>query len=181
MNVKIASRSAALLALGFAVQALATSPAAAAPETHVRFALSSPFRVGIHEYDSGVISVRHVSAYTPSKSILEVWVNGDCLGMLTAGRSVSEEPPLQTEALFRRDDDGRLEMVGFRVTGIPTGTTYRFPETRAAALNSAQTDFPSTISPLAARRAASSRGSDSTVSTSSAWRSGRVGVRSKAR
>ena len=162
--------------------ALAMGPEAGASETQVRFEVPQPFRVGSHRYDAGVIAVLSVSAFTPSMSILKVWVNGDCLGMLTARRSDSEGPPLRTEALFRRDDDGCLEMVGFRVTGRPTGTTYRFPETReATALSSAHTDFPSTISPLTARRAASSSGSVSTVSTSSAWRLDRVGVRSSAR
>lgn len=182
MKSGIASRCARRVVLGLVLGALATRPASAASEMRVRFDVPQPFRLGNHVYDSGVIAVHHVSAYTPRTSILEVWVNGNCLGMMAARRSVSEEPPLHTEALFRRDDDGRLEMVGFRVTGLPTGTTYRFPETRAAAaLSSAQTDFPSTISPLTARRAASSRGNVSTVNTSSASRSGTVGVRSSAR
>jgi hypothetical protein len=167
---------------GLALAGLILGPAAAASETQIRFTVPQPFRVGSHEYDGGVIALHSVSAYTPTTSILEVWVNGDCLGMVTARRSVPEEPAVRTEALFSRDDDGRLAMVGFQVTGRPSGTTYRFPETSsAAALRSAQTDFPSTISPLTARRTASSKGSVSTVSTSSAWRSGRVGVRSSAR
>ena len=182
MKSRTASMQAGWVIAGLVLVALTLGPVAAASETQVRFEVPQPFRVGSHVYDAGVIVLHNVSAYTPSISILEMWVNGDCLGMITARRGVSEERPLRTEALFRRDDDGRLEMVGFRVTGRPTGTTYRFPETRdAAALRSAHTDFPSTISPLTARRTASSRGSFSTVNTSSAWRSGRVGVRSSAR
>ncbi len=168
--------------LGLGLVALMLGPAAAASETQIRFNVPQPFRVGSHDYEAGVIVLHVVTAYTPTTSIFEVWVNGDCLGMLAARRSVPEDPPTRTEAHFRRDDDGRLEMVGFRVTGRPAGTTYRFPETSAAlALNNAQTDFPSTISPSSARRAAKSSGSFSTVSTSSGWRSGRVGERSSAR
>ena len=181
MTSRIAAMSVRGMA-GLVLAALSFGPSAAASDTQVRFSVPKPFRVGTHAYDAGVITVRSVSAFTPDTSILEVWVNGDCLGMVAARRSVSEEPPSRTEALFRRDGDGRLEMVGFRLTGRPTGTTYRFPETPAAvALSSAHTDLPSTISPVTARRAASSSESFSTVSTSSGWRSGRVGESSSAR
>ena len=155
---------------------------AMASDRQIRFNVPEPFRVGSHVYDAGAIAMRSVSAYTPTTTLFRVWVNDECLGMIAAHRSVSEEPPSRTEALFRRDADGLLEMVGFRVTGRPTGTTYRFPEeSDAAALRIAQTDLPSTISPATARREASASGSDSTVSTSSAWRLERVASRSSAR
>ena len=171
----------AAVMMGLALTALTSGPAAAM-DTPIRFNVPKPFRVGSRVFDAGVITVHSISAFTPKEAILEVWVNGDCLGMITARRSVSETPPARTEALFHRDDDGRLEMVGFQLTGRPKGTTYRFPETPAAvALSSAHTDLPSTISPVMARRAASSSGSFSTVSTSSGWRSARVGVNSSAR
>lgn len=120
----------ALRALTLAV-ALA-APAIRAQGVQVRFDVPEPFRVGSHEFASGTITVHSVSAYSPTTSILEVWVNGGCLGMMTAHRSVSEEPPGRNEALFRRDDDGRLVMIGYRMTGRPTGTTYRFEETQGA-------------------------------------------------
>jgi hypothetical protein len=72
--------------------------------------------------------VHALKNYNPTTSLLEVTVNGECIGMVTAHRDVSEMPPDRTEALFRRDDDGRLVMVGYRVTGRPTGTTFRFQE-----------------------------------------------------
>ncbi len=109
-----------------AVAALLVSGSAVAAEPHVRFRLHEPFRVGSHDYDSGVIALNNVSSLTPSRSILEVWVNGECLGMMTAHQSRAEAAAPESEALFRRDDTGRLEMVGFRVAG-PEGATYRFP------------------------------------------------------
>ena len=181
MTSRIASMC-ARMAAGLILAASTLGPAAAASDTQIRFKVPRPFRVGIHVYDAGVITVRRLSAFTAETSILDVWVNDDCLGMLAARRSVPEEPPLRTEAVFHRDDDGRLEMVGFQLTGPPTGTTYRFPDTPTAlALKSAHTDLPSTISPLTARRAASSSGSFSTVNTSSGWRSERVAWSSSAR
>jgi hypothetical protein len=180
MRIRIGSMLATVL-VGLTLAASSSGPAAAT-ETQIRFKVPEPFRVGSRAFDAGVVTVHSISAFTPDTSILEVWVDGDCLGMLTARRSVPEVPPTRTEALFRRGGDGRLEMVGFQLTGRPTGTTYRFRESVAAvALSSAHTDLPSTISPLTARRAASPRGSFSTLSTSSGWRSERVGVSSSAR
>ncbi|HZN55668.1 MAG TPA: hypothetical protein VFB67_10150 [Candidatus Polarisedimenticolaceae bacterium] len=102
------------------------APTVRASDNHVRFEVPEPFRVGTHSYDAGVIDVHRVASYNPSTSLLEVWVNGDCLGMVAA-RSVISEQPRRTEALFSRDEEGRLVMVGYRVTGLPSGTTYRFP------------------------------------------------------
>lgn len=162
--------------------ALALGNSVSASDAQIRFDIQQPFRVGAHVFDAGVISMHSVSAYTPTTSIFEVWVNGTCLGMVSAHRTKSEADATRTQALFRRDANGPLEMVGFQVTGRPRGTTYRFPEpTMAAALSSAQTDFPSAISPLTARRTASESGSDSTISASSGWRSARVGARSSAK
>jgi len=119
---------AAWVFLGLALVALSASPqTAAATDQPVRFVVPGPFRVGNQGFDAGVIWVHNISTYTPSTSLLEVWVNGECLGLLPAHRSVSEVAPLRTEALFHRDEDGRLEMIGFQMTGRPNGTTYRFP------------------------------------------------------
>jgi hypothetical protein len=100
--------------------------AEAADEPQIRFQILRPFSVGGHGFDAGVISVHSISSYTPTTAILEVWVNGECLGLMTAHRSSPEGPTARTEALFHRGDDGRLEMLGFQVTGKPNGTTYRF-------------------------------------------------------
>jgi hypothetical protein len=99
-----------------------------AADVNVRFEVPEPFRVGGHDYDRGVISVHSLMAYNPTTSLLEVRVNGECIGMVTAWRDASEVPPVHTEAMFQRNDEGRLVMVGYRVTGRPTGTTFRFQE-----------------------------------------------------
>lgn len=182
MKRRTSSGNAGFLVAGIMLVAMIAGPSVPAAEREVRFKVPHPFRVGSHVYDTGVIAIRTVSAYTPSIALLTVWVNDECLGMMTAHRSISEVPPTETEALFRREGHGRLVMVGFRVTGRPTGTTYRFPEVAdSAALTSAHTDLASTISPERARRTASAKGSDSTVSTSSAASAERVVVSSSAR
>jgi hypothetical protein len=110
------------------IVSLLAAPAAWAGETQVRFDVPEPFRVGLHTYAAGTIAVHSIMSYTPNTSLLEVWVNGDLLGMVTANRSISEVPPTRNEALFSRDDDGRLVMIGYRITGKPTGTTFRFQD-----------------------------------------------------
>jgi hypothetical protein len=124
MNTTTTRVRRALRTLALAATLLA--PSAWAGEAQIRFEVPEPFRVGLHTYAAGVIAVHRVMSYNPTTSLLEVWVNGTCLGVMTALRSVSEEPPRRNEALFRRDDDGRLVMVGYRITGRPTGTTFRF-------------------------------------------------------
>jgi hypothetical protein len=168
MNGAIASRNLGWMLATTLIVGLTPGVATAAPGGQIRFKVPQPFRVGAHVYESGVIAIRNESSYNPTTSILRVWVNDECLGMMTAHHSQSEQPPEATEALFHRGSDGRLVMVGFRVDGRPKATTYRFQDSwDATALNNAQTDLPSTISPEAARRAASAKLSVSTVNTSS--------------
>jgi hypothetical protein len=103
-----------------------------AGDMQVRFDVPAPFRVGSHEYSGGTIAVHSIMAYNPTTSLLQVWVNGDCLGMMTATRSSSGPATRGNEAMFARDDDGRLVMTGYRMAGRPGGTTYRFIETPAS-------------------------------------------------
>jgi hypothetical protein len=110
---------------------LAIAPSRAADD-RVRFEIPEPFRVGTHTYSSGVITVSGEKTYSPTTSLLEVWVNGQCLGLVPARRSTSKAPSLRTEAMFSRDGDGRLVLVGYQVTGRPSGTTFRFQETGPA-------------------------------------------------
>ena len=89
--------------------------------------LSEPFHIGGRGYEAGVIAVHGVSAFTPSTAILEVWVNGECLGMMAAHRSGPTGTAAPAEAFFRRDAEGRLELTGFQLGRRPKGAIYRFP------------------------------------------------------
>jgi hypothetical protein len=109
-----------------AVPGLVAAPAAAAVGTNVRFEIDQPFRIGEHGYDAGVIAVQNVSAYTPSTAMLEVWVNDECLGMMPAYLSGQVDGSGPAEALFRRDEEGRLQLTGFQLSGQPNGAVYRF-------------------------------------------------------
>ena len=124
MNARVSAIGRTLGAMALATALAATS--ASAGDTQVRFTVPAPFRVGSHSYAKGVISVHSIMTYSPTQSLLEVWVNDDCLGMMTASRSSAEETPRRNEAMFTRDGDGRLVMLGYRMSGRANGTTYRF-------------------------------------------------------
>ena len=110
-----------------ALPAVMTIPAAHAADAHVRFEIGQPFSVGGRGFDAGVIAVQNISPFTPTTAMLEVWVNGECLGMMPAYRTAADDVSGQAEALFRRDDDGRLELTGFQLAGRPRSSIYRFP------------------------------------------------------
>jgi hypothetical protein len=120
MKTRFLVRHAAVV---LAAVALIGTPAAASPE--VRFEVPQPFRVAGHEFGAGVILLHSVSPFTPSTALLEVWVNGECLGLMTARRMDTEAPAGRSEAVFLRADDGSLDMIGFQVTR--KGSTYQFP------------------------------------------------------
>ena len=105
--------------------ALATGTASAAM-TQVRFDIPQPFEVGGRLFSSGVITIHELGDYTPSRVLLEVWVDGTCIGIITAGTSESGMPVRRDEGLFRRGEGGRLVMTGYRVAEPSAARTYRF-------------------------------------------------------
>ena len=113
-------RSAGVLRLAMALT-FAVSVGHAA-EMH-RFDVPQPFRVGSHTYSGGTISLHVLRDYNPTTSLLEVYVNGTCIGMIAARRDVSNARPPRTEAMFERDAEGLLVMTGYRAEA-----TYRFQE-----------------------------------------------------
>ncbi|HEX4823979.1 MAG TPA: hypothetical protein VFV19_06680 [Candidatus Polarisedimenticolaceae bacterium] len=119
-------RSAGVLRLAMAVTFAVSLGHAEDPV--VKFEVPQAFRVGSHEYASGTISVRPLRDYNPTTALLEVRVNDQCIGMMSARRDASTDRASRTEALFTRDDEGRLVMTGFR----STGTTFRFQEPAVA-------------------------------------------------
>ena len=109
---------------------LIASALAAAPtfggDSQLRFDVREPFEIGGRAFASGVITVHRLAAFTPTTSILEVWVDGHCLGMISARNVAAESPATRNEAIFRRGASGRLVLVGYRATGASSGGTFRF-------------------------------------------------------
>jgi hypothetical protein len=114
-------------ALGTLALSALFAPGAVAGGTNVRFEIDQPFQLGGRDYDAGVIAVNGVSVFTPSTAMLEVWVNGECLGMMPAHRTTPAGTAALAEAFFTRDADGRLALTGFQLGARPKGAIYRFP------------------------------------------------------
>jgi hypothetical protein len=107
------------------IGAVLAASSAAAGVTGMRFEVPEPFQVGRYHGTAGTIAVRSVGATTSPVALIEIWVDGSCLGALPATREVDAVVAVRDEALFNRDDDGRLVMVGFRVAGDREGS-FRF-------------------------------------------------------
>lgn len=106
------------------VAVLAASPVLAGVRG-MRFEVPEPFQVGRHHGSAGTVALRSVGVTTSPVALIEVWVDGSCIGALQATREVDAVVALRDEALFNRDEEGRLVMVGFRVAGDPEGS-FRF-------------------------------------------------------
>ena len=87
-----------------------------------RFDVPEPFQVGHHHAAAGTVALRNVGVTSSPVALIEVWVDGSCVGALQATRSADVGIPLRDEAIFRRGDDGELVMVGFRVAGDREGS-----------------------------------------------------------
>jgi len=86
-----------------------------------RFEVPEPYQVGHHHAAAGTVALRNVGVTSSPIALIEIWVDGSCVGALQATRSPDAGVPLRDEAIFRRSDDGELIMVGFRVAGDRDG------------------------------------------------------------
>jgi hypothetical protein len=109
------------------VSLLLAGPALAAGPGY-RFEIPEPFQVGRHHNGAGTIALRNVGVTSSPVALIEVWVDGSCLGAIQALRSTEAGIALRDEAIFRRDDDRELVMVGFRVAGDRDGSFQFVPE-----------------------------------------------------
>lgn len=134
------------------IASLAAMGQAAAGDAQLRFDVREPFEIGGHVFTSGLITVERVSSFTPTTTILEVWVDGYCLGMMSARNVAAEAPSERNQALFRRGASGRLVMIGYQAAGRTSGGAFRFveaPDATIAAGAPAPSGAPSTVASAA--------------------------------
>jgi hypothetical protein len=110
-----------IASLMLAAPALAAGPG-------YRFEIPEPFQVGQHHNGAGTVALRNVGVTASPVALIEVWVDGSCLGAVQAVRSPESGVALRDEAIFRRGDDGELVMVGFRAAGDRDGSFRFAPE-----------------------------------------------------
>jgi hypothetical protein len=93
-----------------------------------RYEVPEPFQLGPHHHGAGTIALRNVGVTSTPVALIEVWVDGSCIGALQATRGVEAGIALRDEAIFGRDDAGELVMLGFRVAGDRDGSFRFAPE-----------------------------------------------------
>jgi len=111
---------------GMILAALFATGRVGAGEPMLHFDVREPFEITGHVFTSGSITMERLRAFTPTTTLVEVWVDGACLGVISARTVAAETPAVRDEAIFRREASGRLVMVGYRAVGPGDGGTYRF-------------------------------------------------------
>lgn len=111
-----------------ALVALAAGSARSFASSSKRFnvVVDEPFEVAGRLFAAGTLSIRHLSDFTPSLAIQEVWAGRDCLGMMMARLDPSARSAGQEGVLFVRDHTGRLSLHGFVHTGRGRARVFRF-------------------------------------------------------
>ena len=99
--------------LGLALIAALAAPDVAAANRTVTATMAEPFEINGELFRGGELKLREVSAYNPSTTINEVWVDERCLGLMLAGSSRGTRPGTTDRIIFERNDTGRLILVGF--------------------------------------------------------------------
>jgi hypothetical protein len=124
-------KQAGWIRLGLIVVVLATlaavlAPSAAGGDPRLVARVEEPFAVNGQIFPPGEIAIRHVSRYSPTATLNQIWVDGELLGLFLA--KVLPGDPANTEHSlhFDRDSESRLVLAGFAPSGEPVRAFYRF-------------------------------------------------------
>lgn len=79
--------------------------------------VSQPVEINGQLFPAGELAVRQISTYSPTSTLNEVWVGGECLGLLLAETRPGEQPESGDSLVFEQDDRGHLVLVGFAYRG----------------------------------------------------------------
>ena len=88
--------------------------------------LNQPFEVNGTMYEGGQVSIKVLRQHTPSIALSEVWVGGECVGMLMAHRSDAALPSADDTLVFRRAEAGHLQLVGYALRGESDSSLYGY-------------------------------------------------------
>jgi hypothetical protein len=97
-----------------------TAPEAARVRGSLVVELTEPFAVQGHTYVGGRLVLRDLRDFTPGVAMHEVAVDGDRLGVVMARRGKSEVEQTASAALFRRDRESVLHLIGYVREGRDT-------------------------------------------------------------
>lgn len=118
--------------LAVIVVALAALAAVMAPSTrggeHHRLVarIDQPFAINERLFPAGEISIRQVQRYSPSATLNQIWIDGECLGVFLAEVLAGDDVPANHSLHFDRDSENRLVLAGFAFGGERARAFYRF-------------------------------------------------------
>jgi hypothetical protein len=96
--------------------------------------LDQPFQIGEQRFSSGTITVKTIREYNPSTTLHELWVDGDCLGMMMSRRNDRLRYEAVRDVLhFHRGEAGQLVLVGFATRNTQPASLYHYGRVRQTA------------------------------------------------
>ena len=90
--------------------------------------VTEPFEVNGVIHPAGTLQVKAVRDYTPTQTINELWLAGDCLGYIMAHKSTAEVTyPVRTDTMFfSRSEKGHLVLAGYVLKGPESNNLFRY-------------------------------------------------------
>ena len=120
--------------LAVIVVALAALAAVMAPSTrgggHHRLVarIDQPFAINERLFPAGEISIRQMQRYSPSATLNQIWIDGECLGVFLAEVLAGDDGPSRTTASTSTGDP----RTGWSWPVSPSAASGRAPSTDSA-------------------------------------------------
>lgn len=90
--------------------------------------VTEPFEVNGVVHPAGTLQVKTVRDYTPTQTINELWLGGDCLGYIMAHKAEAEVTyPVRTHTMFfTRSSKGHLVLAGYVLLKNDSSKLFRY-------------------------------------------------------
>jgi len=121
-------KKSALIVIVLTLLTVLFAPAAPAAEHRIKVRVDEPFEVNGRMYAAGTLTLRHLGDYNPTATLNELWVEGECLGMLLAVESAGGHVAGSDSVIFSRAADGRLVLKHVAFRGEPVRELYAYVE-----------------------------------------------------
>ncbi len=124
MSCRESGRLSCVLRCAAVVLACAGFAVVGAAEPRLVVQVAWPFAINGTLYPPGTLTLRQVADYTPSSSLDEVWVGDECIGMVMTRLARTQRRATKSTAIFRRGEDGNLQLFGYTLASSGSGRTF---------------------------------------------------------
>jgi hypothetical protein len=105
---------------------LACAGPALASGERIAVRIDEPFEINGKLYSPGQLSVRVLREYTPTRTLNELWVDNERVGMMLATRESTELSEVEDSIVFERPAGRHLVLVGHTLAGQDPAGLYRY-------------------------------------------------------